>query len=93
MEQGLGLGLHGTRDRARATWNKDYRARARATIIIMYPIELHNSMFCLMGCVSWCVLDGLCVMVFYLMGCVSLLFLQWAVSWCVLDGLCVMVCS
>ena len=37
-----------------------------------------------MGCVSWCVLDGLSVMVVFLMGCVS---------WCVLDGLCVMVCT
>ena len=45
----------------------------------------------LLGCVSWCVLVGVCVMVctywvvchgVYLLGCVS---------WCVLIGLCVMV--
>ena len=47
----------------------------------------------LLGCVSWCALVGLCVMVYtcwvvchgvHLLGCVS---------WCVLVGLCVMVCT
>ena len=35
----------------------------------------------LLGCVSWCALVGLCVIMWHLL------------SWCVLVGLCVMVCT